>query len=150
MKKMLLPLLAATFLWGCGKVQEPEFRRVGNFKVKNIGLQQATIGLKVTYFNPNGFGVTVKETEADVYLDSTYLGKFYQDSTIAVSKAAEFSIPLTGTISMQTALKMDFQNLAEKEILLKAEGSTKVGKAGIFVNKPIHYQGRHRLEDVKF
>ena len=67
-----------------------------------------------------------------------------------VSKNADFSIPLTGKISLQTALKMNFQNLDSREILLKAEGSTRVGKAGIFIQKPIRYEGKHKLEEIRF
>src|SRR5215207_2588018 len=150
MKATYLSFLLVIVLAGCGKVKEPEFRRVGQFKVKSLGLLQTTIGFNVTYFNPNNFGVTVKETSADVYMDSVFLGKFIQDSTIGVQKNAEFSIPLSGSISLQTALQMNIQDVGQREILLKAEGSTKVGKAGIFINKPIKYVGKHRLEDISF
>ena len=120
------------------------------FRIKNLGIQQTTIGFSVTYYNPNNFGVTVKQTEADIYMDSVYLGKFIQDSTVGVNKNAEFSIPLTGSISLQTALQMDLQNIGERDVLLKADGSVKVGKAGIFVNKPIHYEGMHKIEEIRF
>jgi LEA14-like dessication related protein len=104
----------------------------------------------VTYFNPNDFGVTVKEAAADVYLDSVYLGKFVQDSTIGVDKNADFSIPLSGAISLKTVLSLNLQELAQREVLLRANGNVKVGKAGIFISKPFTYQGKHRLEDIRF
>lgn len=133
---------------GCAKVKDPEFRRVENFRLKNLGLQDATIGFSATYFNPNNFNVTVREAAADIYLDTVYLGKFVQDSSIVVSKNAEFSLPLSGNVSLQTILKMNLHELSEKEILLKADGNVKVGKAGIFVTRPIKYQGKHRLGDI--
>jgi LEA14-like dessication related protein len=148
--KRLLPFLLLLLLASCKKVKDPEFRRIENFRLKNFGLQNAVIGFNATYYNPNNFGVTVKEAEADVYMDSVYLGKFVQDSTISVNKNAEFSLPLSGTIELQTALKLDIRNLATRDILLNADGHVKVGKAGIFVNKPFHYQGKHRLDDIKF
>src|SRR3982750_1722425 len=98
--KKLLPLLLM-FFWSCAKVKDPEFKRVENFHLKNFGLQEAVIGFNVTYFNPNNFGVTVKEAQADIYLDTVYLGKFVQDSIIPVRKNAEFSLPLSGTVSLQ-------------------------------------------------
>ncbi|MGZ3881193.1 MAG: hypothetical protein ACXVBF_07650, partial [Flavisolibacter sp.] len=145
-----LPFLAIVLLAGCTRIQEPQFRKVGNFRLKNFGLQQAEIAFNVNYFNPNDFGVTVKEAAADVYLDSVYLGKFQQDSTVGVKKDAEFSIPLTGTVSLQTVLGMDLQDLSRREVWLKANGSVKVGKAGIYITKPFTYQGKHRLEDIAF
>jgi len=45
---------------------------------------------------------------------------------------------------------MNFQDIGERDILLKADGSAKVGKAGIFVTKAIHYQGKHKLGEIKF
>ena len=148
--RMLLPLLALLIMAGCAKVQDPEFRRVEKFRLKNFGLEKVTIGFNVTYFNPNKFGVTVKEAEADVYMDTTYLGKFTQESNVAVSRNADFSIPFSGEIPLQTALKMNIQELSSRPVLLKADGSVKVGKAGIFVSKPVHYEGKHTLDDIKF
>jgi LEA14-like dessication related protein len=147
--KKLLPFIAIVFC-SCTKVKDPEFRRVENFHLKNFGLQEAVIGFNVTYFNPNNFGVTVKEAEADIYLDSVYLGKFVQDSSISVKKNAEFSLPLSGSVALQTALKLNLQDLDKREVLLKADGNVKVGKAGIYVSKPFHYQGKHRIQDFSF
>lgn len=138
------------FLSGCIQVKNPEFRRIDHFRLKNIGWQQATIGFAITYYNPNNFGVSVKEAEADVYMDSVYLGKFVQDSVVAVARNAGFSIPFSGAITLGAAMKIDFKNLPEKEISFRADGSVKLGKAGVFISKPFHYQGRHRLNDIEF
>ena len=92
--KTISPLLLFSVfgLMACNNIKEPEFRKVDKFGLRNLSLQEATVGFEVTYHNPNNFGVTVKEAEADVYIDSTYLGKFIQDKTIDVSKGADFSI----------------------------------------------------------
>ena len=146
--RILLPFLLLIVIAGCTKIKEPQFLRIENFHLKNFGLQQATIAFNVSYLNPNNFGVTVKEAVADVYLDSVYLGRFVQDSTIGVQKNAEFSIPLSGSISLQTVLSLNFQELSQKEVFLRANGSVKVGKAGIFITKPFTYQGKHRLDEI--
>jgi LEA14-like dessication related protein len=139
-------LLFVVMIASCANVRDPEFRRIDHFGLRKIGLQQATIGFNVTYFNPNNFGVTVKDAAADIYMDSIYLGKFSQDASVDVKKGSTFSVPFSGAISLQTALNLKIEDLARKEILLKADGSAKVGKAGVYVTRPIHYQGRHRLE----
>ena len=142
----LLPLMMLTF--SCQDVKDPEFRRVDNFGVKKVSFQDATIGFEVTYYNPNNFGVNVKEAEADVYIDSLYIGKFAQEKLVDVNKEAEFSIPFTGKIPLQKALEFNFKDLSNREVLLKAEGSAKVGKAGVYISKPIKYEGRHRLDEI--
>lgn len=145
----LLPFVLM-LLPACTKIKEPEFRRVDNFRLKNFGLQNAVIAFNVTYFNPNNFGVTVKEAEADVYLDSIYLGKFIQDSITGVKKKSDFSLPLSGSVMLQTILNLNLQELSQREVVLKASGSVKVGKAGIFITKPFTYNGKHRIEDISF
>ena len=145
----LLTLLFGLGLASCTNVKEPEFRRVEKLRLKKLGLSETTIGFQATYFNPNNFGVAVKEAEADVYIDSVYIGKFLQDSSVQVQKNADFSVPFSGKISLATALKIDLKDIGNRDILLRAQGSVKVGKAGIFVNKPFTYQGKHRLEDLQ-
>lgn len=142
-------LMFFVIMSGCTRVEEPQFRRVHQFRLKKLGLEAADIGFSVTYFNPNSFGVTVKEAAADVYMDSVYLGKFTQDASIAVEKKSEFSIPMTGSIPLATALKMNLQNMIDRPVTLKADGSVKVGKAGVFITKPFKYEGRHSLAEIK-
>jgi len=142
-------LIGCSIFLGCREIKEPEFKRIERFGIKNWNLQEATIGFRVVYYNPNNFGVTVKEADVDVYADSVYLGKFVQDSTIAVAKNSDFSIPFSGAVSFKTAMSLNLETLPQREVLLKADGTVKVGKAGIFITQPIHYEGRHRLDEIK-
>lgn len=148
--RLLLSLSGIFLLMGCAEIKDPEFRRIENFRLKNLGLQEATIGFSLAYFNPNNFGVSVKEAAADIYVDTVYLGRFVQDSTISVGRNAEFFLPFSGNVALRKVLQLNLQELSQKEVLLRAEGKVKVGKAGIFVNRAISYQGRHRIEDLNF
>ena len=145
MKNWCLLILLAPLLYSCGRIKDPEFRRLDNFGVKKLGFESSTVGFTATYFNPNKFGVTVKEAAIDVFVDSIYLGKFSQTQEVVVNNNAEFSIPLEGTIGIQKALQSNLAGLLGKEVLVKADGSVKVGKVGVFVNKRIHYEGRQKV-----
>lgn len=146
MKWVVPCLLLLLFCFtGCIKIQEPEFRSIRGIRLKNMGLEEATIGLIITYFNPNNFSVAAKETAIDIYLDSTYLGRFIQDSVVEVNQRADFSIPLTGKISLTTFLNLNLNDIHKREIFIQAEGSTKVGIAGFYLTQKIHFVGRHRL-----
>ena len=143
-------IIALSFLLvlttACKKVKDPEFRRLESFGVKSFGIQKVDLGFKVTYFNPNNFSVNVKEAGGDFYIDSVYIGKFVQDQEIAVAENAEFSIPFSGTVPIATALKLKINDLASRELLLQANGSVKVGKAGVFISRPFTYSGRHKVD----
>lgn len=144
--KQLIPYLAIIIFTSCSKVKDPEFRRLENFEVKKLGIQQVDIGFKVTYFNPNNFGVGVKEAVADFYIDSVYIGKFTQDAEIEVSKNAEFSVPFSGAIPLAQALKLRLNDFTNRDLQLKANGSVKVGKAGVYISRPFTYSGKHKLD----
>jgi LEA14-like dessication related protein len=143
---LLFLLAAALFLGACGQIRDPEFRRLESFRVKKAGLQQTDLGFAVTYFNPNRFGVSVKETEADFYIDSVFIGKFVQEHPVEVGKNAEFSIPFTGSIALMTLLQLNIQDLNHRKVDIKANGSVKIGKAGVYISRPFIYQGKHQVD----
>ena len=142
-------LMMVALMTGCSKIQEPEFRSIDNFKVKELGLTQAKIGFNVTYYNPNDFTMSVKETEADVYLDDVHLGKFSQDTLIEVGDKQNFSIPISGNVTLDKVMQLDLQNIDTRQVTVKATGSTRVGKAGIYITKPFSYQGKHTLNEIR-
>ena len=145
--KWLAPLFLCLISISCGKLKDPEFRRLDDFKLDKLGLQESTISFAAVYYNPNNVGVTVKEADFDVYINSTYLGKFSQPQPVSVNQQAEFSIPLKGTISLAKAIEMKIPQLVGKEVLIKADGKVKVGKGGIFISKDIHYSGKQVLDE---
>jgi LEA14-like dessication related protein len=145
-KLLLLMVTFGSLFSSCGKVEAPVFRNLNSFKVKKIDLQKADLGFNVTYYNPNKFGVSVKEAEIDVFVDSIYLGKFIQEQEVDVVKKAEFSLPLKGSVSIAKALQLNLNDLTNRQVLLKANGAVKVGKAGIFITRPISYQGQHKVD----
>ena len=130
-------------------MKEPEFRRVDSFGLRKIDFEKATVGFEVTYYNPNNFDVNVKEAVADVFVDSIFLGRFNQASIVHVTKNGEFSISFTGDVPITKALQLNMNDLKNNTVLLRAEGSVKVGKAGIYVTKSIKYIGHHKLDEIK-
>lgn len=148
--RLIFTVFLVVVATSCSRIEEPEFRSLKNIQVKNLGLYQVTIGLGMTFYNPNNFSVTVKETGAKVYLDSVYLGDFSQDTTVAVGDRADFTIPLSGIIPLTRFLKLNLKNIQKRNVLIKADGTTKIGKAGIFISKDIRYEGKHRLAEVGF
>ena len=143
---ILMVFVFIVVLSSCGRVKDPEFRRLDQFGIRSMDFQQATIGFSATYINPNNFGVRVKEAVLDFYVDSIYVGKFVQPNLIEVNPGTEFSIPMEGKVSWRDAVNSNLKKLAGKEVLVKANGAVKVGKAGVFITKDINYQGKHTLD----
>jgi LEA14-like dessication related protein len=76
MRKWTCILIASALLASCARMKDPEFRRVEQFGVKKLGFDATTVGFMATYYNPNNFGVTVKEAVIDVYVDTATWGNF--------------------------------------------------------------------------
>jgi LEA14-like dessication related protein len=143
-------MFIAIVLSSCSRIDPPEFRGIESFKVLSLGLDQVKISFGITYYNPNDFTVAVKETGADVYLDGVLLGRFAQDSAIQVGRRAPFTVQLGGTIPVTTFFQLDMREIHRREVLVRATGTTRVGKAGLYITRPIDYEGRHRLDQIRF
>lgn len=150
MKWLIFIVIVGYFLTGCSKIADPEFREISAFQVKALSLNEASVSLSMKYFNPNNFTLSVKETDVKIYLNGRYMGRMIQDTTVVIGREANFILPLSGTIPLQTFLTLNLKNVHKKEVQILAEGSTKVGKAGIFISKKITYQGMHRLDKIRF
>ena len=148
MKSILLyPILflALIIFGGCTKVEQPEFRRLENFGFRDKGLQEIVVGFDATFFNPNHYGLSVKEAAFDLYVDSIYLGKFTQPYHVDVTPGSEFSVPMEGTMSLKKISNFQVNREIDKDVLLQAKGAIKLGKGGIFVTRNISYQGHYNL-----
>ena len=121
------------------------FYAPGTFKVANLGFDKSTISMNLVYFNPNSFGVDLKHVDCDVYVDHNYLGKYVLDTMMHISKRSEFALPSRMDVDMRNLFKNTFHALLSQDVLLEVNGNTRLGKAGIFVNVPFTYSGRHKL-----
>lgn len=128
----------------CKKPMAFEYRDLTNFKLGNINSEKSEVSLNLVYYNPNKFGVDLKNVNCEIFIDSIYVGKFKLDTMMHISKTSEFSLPAHFEVSVQNILKNSI-NLLFNEVTLSAKGTTRVGKSGIFVTVPIEYSGKHKL-----
>ncbi len=145
-KPILIIVVCLLVLASCSKIVEPTFKRIDGFGLKKLGLTETVVGFNIAFFNPNNFGLTVKKTAIDVYVDSVLLGRFTQPQETNVAKKSEFVIPLQGAVSLGRALELNLPSLIGKEVFVQAIGNVRVGKAGVYVTKDVKYAGRHVLD----
>lgn len=129
----------------CKKPQSLDYRGMKNFKIEKLGFDYSTVSMDLVYFNPNNFGIDLKHVDCDVYLDNRYAGKYLLDTTMHINKKTEFCLPSKMNVDMKGLLKNSFDLLMNKEVLVTLKGTTKVGKAGIYINFPVNYEGRFQV-----
>ena len=130
----------------CKKPVGFEYRDIKDFKVAALGFDKSTVSMNLVYFNPNNFAVNLKHVDCDVYVDHNYLGKYVLDTLMHIDKKSEFALPSKMDIDMKNVFKNSLGALFGQDILLEVKGNTRVGKAGIFINVPFSYSGRHKVE----
>src|SRR4051812_20924143 len=141
---LLLPFLAVS----CAKPTGFNYLGIRNFKVMKFGLKESTVGADAEFYNPNKYPVTMKGGSVDVYVNNNFFGKTTLDSTIQIPKKDTFLLPVVLKVNMNNTAIGLLQTLAagQDSVLIKLDGSAKVGRGGLFINYPIRYQGMQKIK----
>jgi LEA14-like dessication related protein len=146
MKKTFFLITLVTFLViSCKKPQGFDYRDVRNVKVNKLGFDTTTLMMDLVYFNPNNFGVTLKNVDCDIFINKNYLGHYKLDTVMKIEKKSEFSLPSRLNINMKNIYKNALSLVFNKEIELNVKGSSRVSKLGLNINVPFNYTGKHQL-----
>ena len=139
MRLLFLVLVASGLITACNKPQSFEYRGMQNLKIDSVGLAKSKISLELVYFNPNNFGVDLRNVSCDVYINHNYLGKYVLDTLMRITKRSEFAIPSSMQVDMKNVYKNSLNTLLSKQVLVELRGTTRVGKSGIFITVPFNY-----------
>ena len=134
---------------GTSNVKEPEYRDIRNIRLINVGPLQSTAGVDLIYYNPNKFGVQIETARGDIYIDSSYFGKFELDEKVQVKKKSEFILPATVKVDMISAIKNQQELLKKKEALIRVQGTAMVKKAGFLKEIPISYEHTESIDRIR-
>ena len=147
-QKTTLPffLLLTLLLVSCSTPKELEYRDFRNFSIQKIGFSTSSAKMDMIYYNPNGFGLQLKRTELDIFVNGVLLGHSSQEYQITIPKKEQFIIPITMDIDMKNLIKNSLTTLFNKEVNVKVTGSIKVGKANVFISFPVNYEGVHAVD----
>ena len=137
--------LITLLITACNKPQSFEYRGMQNLKVDSIGLESSKISLELVYFNPNNFGVDLRNVNCNVYINHNYLGNYVLDTLMHIAKRSEFSIPSSMNVDMKNIFKNAIGTFLSRQVLVEINGSTKVGKSGFFITVPFTYSAMEKF-----
>ncbi len=124
----------------CSPPKALEYREFKNFTVEKLGFSSSTVKMDLVYFNPNNYGLQLKRTDLEVYINNVYVGHTSQEYQVTIPKKEEFSIPIHIDVDMQNLFKNSLNALMKNEVTVKLNGSVKVGKANVFISFPVNYE----------
>jgi LEA14-like dessication related protein len=147
---VLLACLGAMALTqpGCSAPKDLVYRDFKNFSLGKLGFGSSSVKMDLVYYNPNNFGLQLKRTELDIYIDGTYLGHTSQEHQITIPRLSEFQLPIAVDVDMKNVFKNAFTTLFSKEVTVKVTGRLKLGKANVFFGMPVKYEGKHKLSPL--
>lgn len=141
-----LAIVLTILLNSCSTPKDLEYRDFKNFTVEKMGFSSSAIKMDLIYYNPNNFGLQLKRTDLDIYIDSTYLGHTSQEYQITIPKLREFTLPISVDVDMKNLLKNALNTAFKKEVTVKITGTVKVGKMNVYKSFAVDYTGNHTID----
>lgn len=126
----------------CSSPKALEYQTFNNFSIQNLGFKKTSVNLDLVYYNPNNYGMQLKNTDLDIFVDGTLLGHSSLDTLIRIPRRDTFSIPVKFDVNMQSIFKNAWNTLTGKEVLVRLQGKVKVGKANVFMSLPVNYESK--------
>jgi LEA14-like dessication related protein len=145
LKNLVCALGILFFLNSCQGIKDLEFKEYKNFKLEKAGFSKSTITVDLVYYNPNTFGLELKNTDLDIFINDNLLGHSVQDVQVHIPKKQQFTLPLKIDVDMKNILKNSLTTLLSKEVTIKATGKIKVGKANIYKTLPFEYSTKQEI-----
>ena len=145
MKFLYIIFILLFILASCKRPQGFDYREVKNVKLEKLGFDSTTLKMDLVYFNPNNFGVVLKNVDCEIFVDKKYLGHYNLDTIMQIEKRSEFALPSTIKISMQNIYKNALNFLFSKAVEINVKGTTKVSKMGFTITVPFDYTNMHQF-----
>lgn len=136
--------MSLTFL-SCSSPKSLEYKDLRNFSIEKLGFTTSRLKMDLVYNNPNNFGLQLRRTDLDIFINGNLLGHSSSDTLITIPRRDQFTLPIMFDADMKNLLKNIFNTVLNKEFTLKVAGSLKVGKANVFISVPVNYEGKQKF-----
>ena len=134
------------YFTSCSKIEEPEFKSMKKVSIEKFGLGKSCIKTDLLFYNPNEFGVTLKEMNLDLFMNGSLMGHTDQNTDLKIGRKKDFTIPLKIEIDTKKTIKNVFSGILNGETDLSVKGKIKVSKAGISKSIPIDYTTTQKID----
>lgn len=138
-------LLVVFVIVSCAPPRALEYKTFHNFSVKTLGFSKSTIALELEYYNPNNFGMQLKNSDLDIFIDGNLLGHSFSDSLIQIPRRGDFRLPVKFDVDMKNAFKNALNTLTGKEVTIRLTGKIKAGKGNVFMSIPVRYEMKEQF-----
>jgi LEA14-like dessication related protein len=123
---------------GCGSdIKELEYKGIQKTQIQTLSFNNAAIRVDLSYYNPNNFGLDVKETNLSIYLNDKFVALADQPEKTQIPKMANFSFPIVAHFDPLKILGPALASIVTKKNKMSIQGTAKIGKSGVYIKVPI-------------
>ena len=94
MKKILIVSFLAAIISSCANFEEPESISSNGLKMGKIEGKKISLTADVVVANPNWFGIKIKPSNLDVYIENQYMGKIYLEKKVKMKAKRESTLSM--------------------------------------------------------
>jgi len=129
----------------CASPKVLEYNTYKNLSIEKLGFANSEVKLDLEYYNPNNFGLQLRRTDLDIFINNNLLGHSSSDTLINIPRRDTFLLPIKFAVDMQNLFKNSLNAFTGNEVLIKVMGKLKIGKANIFMSMPVNYEGKYKF-----
>ncbi len=131
----------------CSRPKVLEYRNINHFGVEQAGFKNTVLSMDLCLYNPNKYGLKLKNTDVDVFINNKHVGKALIREKFSIPAADTFSLPILLRVDLVQVLPNALQLLISDEITLKLSGIIKAGKHGMYIKIPVSYEGKQKIRN---
>lgn len=148
MMKRLLYLLTLIVVLGSCAVTAPEMRGGESFKIQERDGQTIKFVAGAKVYNGNWFGIKVKPSDLELYVDGDYMGTVRLDKKVKLKRKKETDVSAPFTATLEDGAMMKALGLAMKgSVDVRLKGKL---KAGVFIfSKKIDFDETKKIDASK-
>jgi LEA14-like dessication related protein len=148
----LLLLLILT-LQGCRLYRDVEFKGVKETRFTSFNANGVSCEFDVELYNPNPYKITLMQSEVDLFLEGTRLGKVQLPSLAVLNGEENMRLKLTCTAEPSSIPKLVGGAIGlvfKKELVIEGKGVVTAKAFLVTKTVPVEFTQRIRKEDLGF
>jgi LEA14-like dessication related protein len=148
----LLLLLILT-LQGCRLYRDVEFKGVKDTRFTSFNANGVSCEFDVELYNPNPYKITLMQSEVDLFLEGTRLGKVQLPSLAVLNGEENMRLKLTCTAEPSSIPKLVGGAIGlvfKKELVIEGKGAVTAKAFLVTKTVPVEFTQRIKKEDLGF
>ncbi len=143
---MAFVLLSSLLIGGCRQPEIPEYQAFENFSIGKVGMKETVVSADLKYYNPNNYELQFRKADLAISINNKPVGTTVLDTLIRIPKKDTFYVPVQMKVNMKQLLGNALTLLMNDELDVKVNGTIRLGRKGLYMNLPVNYQGKQKME----